>query len=205
MSLGATIVVFSGLFTSRALIDPPPLQISPPRDPLQLLAAVGNAASAAGWRIQVRDHDSIRAVFDSGRHSAEVELKLRTESIALTYINSKELDYSDDGGRKEIHKAYLSWTGTLMSSIKRALASMCTDLGWVQKEPSMGSSNQSLVDLSAFLASPEKTRVVVSSSGQPTGYVVREYSSVPSQWTYRGLWAGLSGFLRRLTHLADEG
>src|SRR5437868_5842091 len=102
MSLGASsLLIVAGLFTSRAFVDPPPLEVAPPRNPLQLLAVIGNAASTAGWKVEVKDQDVLRATYVSGRHSAEVQLKVNADSVALAYVNSSNLDYSEDGGERE--------------------------------------------------------------------------------------------------------
>jgi len=175
VNLALSVLIAAGLFTSRELADPPPIMVVPERNSLQLLAATVDAASGTGWKVQIKDQETIRAVYERAQHSAEVQLTVAPESISLTYVSSKNLAFSEEAGEREIHKAYLGWTNLLIASIKKRLASMCTDLSSLAEKPNVGLSYKELAEATPFLDNPVKARAVKSSSGIETGYVVREY------------------------------
>lgn len=177
MSLGASFLVAVSILSNRALVDPGPIPVTPQRNQLQLAAVVNDAASTTGWKISAQDLDGLRATFERGHHAAEVQLNITANLISLTYVSSKNLDYSEKDGRRDIHKVYREWTGALQSAIQKRLATMCVDLSYLQDSKVMGSSFESISTNNNFLASPVKTKIVRSSSGESTGYVVREYSA----------------------------
>lgn len=175
MSLGVNLLIAVSILSNRALVDPAPIQISPQRNQLQLVAAVSDAAATTGWKISSSDQDGLRATYERGHHASEVQLNIATSSISLTYVSSKNLDYSEKDGKRDIHKVYREWTGALMSAIQKRLTAMCVDLSHLQDPKATGSSFKTISASNTFLASPAKAKVVRSSSGEPTGYVVREY------------------------------
>lgn len=175
MSLPLTILIVAGLFTSRALVDPEPLKVEPSRNPLQLTAAVVSAASTAGWHPELKDSHTVKAVYKRAQHSAEVQIDVAPTSIAITYVSSENLSFSNEGGQKEIHKAYLEWTKVLAAAVKKRLTTLCPDLTPLAGAAHAGTSYAPLAETFSLLSSPSRMKEVRSSAGVQTGYLVREY------------------------------
>src|SRR5688572_24342963 len=118
MNLLSSVIIFAGLFTSRPLTDPLPVQVDSSRNPDQVFAATLDAANSSGWNASVVDKNTIRAVLARGPHVAMVLVRVDHSSVSMKYESSTNLDYGKQGSGQSIHKAYMEWTGTLMNSIR---------------------------------------------------------------------------------------
>jgi hypothetical protein len=54
-------------------------------------------------------------------HTLVMDLSYETGKYTLKYVDSINLDYKDDAGKKTIHKAYLNWNTNLMNDARAEL------------------------------------------------------------------------------------
>lgn len=177
MKILASILVMSGLFTSRPLIDPPAVPLDTTRNSDQLYAATVDAVGRAGWKADPLDRHTVRATYVRGQHVVSVILKVDRGMVTLTYESSSNLDYEKRGSDAVIHKAYMDWTQGLMRNVQSRLSSLCPDLTPLLSSNKVGLTYTSLTEEFPIVGSPEKELSVLSSSGADTGYVVREYKA----------------------------
>lgn len=177
MKMLATILVMSGLFTSRQLIDPPAIPLDATRNAAQLYAATVDAVNRAGWKADPLDRNTIRATFNRGQHVVTVILKMDQGMVALSYESSTNLAYEKNGDGAVIHKAYMDWTQGLMRNVQSRLSTLCPDLTPLLTSEQVGLTHVALTEKFPIVGSPERELTVLSSSGADTGYTVREYKA----------------------------
>jgi hypothetical protein len=143
------------------------------RDPHQLLGAAADAAAKDGWTVNQTDRDSLSATTEwNNRHVVQVKLTATPESVAISYLNSKELDYEIEDGVPHIHRGYNKKVGNLSDKIENRMKQLCPDL--TGQTAAVGSSFDDVAK-DIFLSNPKRTLSVTSSSGEATGYTIREY------------------------------
>ena len=54
-------------------------------------------------------------------HTLVMDLTYETGKYTLRYLDSVNLDYKDDAGKKSIHKAYVNWNTNLMNDARAEL------------------------------------------------------------------------------------
>ncbi len=54
-------------------------------------------------------------------HTLVMDLKYEAGKYTLSYLDSVNLDYKDDAGKKTIHKAYVNWNTNLMNDARAEL------------------------------------------------------------------------------------
>jgi hypothetical protein len=177
MSGVSSLLVFAGLFTTQLLVDPNPVHFDPSRNPSQIAVVTLRAIADAGWRPEQIKNNEIRATFRRSRHEAIVLVHLDRDAISMTYEASSNLDYEKQPSKTVIHKAYLEWTGALMSSIRSRIGNLCPDMSLLLDPGHTGRSFASLVDEAPAIRGSYEELNVASSSGAPTGLVVREYKA----------------------------
>lgn len=71
-----------------------------------------------GWACVDEGPDKMVCTVIVRTHTLVMNLAYETGKYSLTYKDSVNLDYKDDGGKKTIHRAYLSWNINLMNDAR---------------------------------------------------------------------------------------
>jgi len=79
-------------------------------------------ASRTGWTVTKDDPGQIEATLNVRQHMLKVNIPYSTTSVALKYVDSQNLDYSEKKGVKYIHNKWTGWTRNLLSDIQRELS-----------------------------------------------------------------------------------
>lgn len=105
------------------LTDPDPISV-----PAGLKAdEVGKAikagiASRTGWTVTKEESGQIEATLNVRQHMLKVNIPYSTTQVAIKYVDSQNLDYSEKKGVKYIHNKWVGWTRNLSSDIQRELS-----------------------------------------------------------------------------------
>ena len=104
------------------LTDPQPISVPAGLAIEQVTKAIKvGIASRPGWAVTKEESGQIEATLNVRQHMLKVNIPYSTSSVAMKYVDSQNLDYSDKKGVKVIHPKYGNWTRNLMSDIQREL------------------------------------------------------------------------------------
>lgn len=78
-------------------------------------------ASRTGWAVTKDENGQIEATLTVREHMLKVNIPYSTTSVAIKYVDSQNLDYSEKKGVKYIHAKWVNWTRNLLSDIQREL------------------------------------------------------------------------------------
>jgi hypothetical protein len=105
------------------LTDPDPLPVPAGLKIEQVSKAIkAGIASRTGWTVTKEEAGQIEATLNVRQHMLKVNIPYSTTSVALKYVDSQNLDYSEKKGVKYIHNKWTGWTRNLLSDIQRELS-----------------------------------------------------------------------------------
>jgi len=87
--------------------------------------ALIRAASIKGWIIEdIEPGHAIGRIVVRGKHHVTIDITYSSETISMTYVDSRNMDYKvrDDG--KYIHLNYNKWIYELLRTLRRELAQL---------------------------------------------------------------------------------
>lgn len=102
------------------LVEPPPIAV-PQLAPELVEKAIRIAAAERRWTVAAQEPGVLVADLAHRSHLARVRIKYDASQVSLTYLDSLNLDYEEDGGARTIHRSYNNWVGALADAIGRAL------------------------------------------------------------------------------------
>ncbi|HED34921.1 MAG TPA: hypothetical protein ENJ08_12050 [Gammaproteobacteria bacterium] len=84
--------------------------------------AIVRAGSSLGWSMNTREPGKIVATLNIRKHMAKVNIRYTTKKYSITYVNSRNLNYTvDEDEGPLIHSNYNGWIQNLDNSIKSQL------------------------------------------------------------------------------------
>ncbi|AOY01052.1 hypothetical protein [Jeongeupia sp. USM3] len=105
------------------LRDPPKIEIAAPANAEQVRTAIITAATKRKWQASEVAPGRIEAsITVRGRHMVKVAIAYDSQSVAIRYLDSADMDYEAAEGRSYIHGNYIKWTETLAGDIRKQLA-----------------------------------------------------------------------------------
>ena len=123
-----TMIVLTGLAaltlgacTSQPLVTAQPIAVPSGVTQPQVQRAIDNALDSRGWTIDKTEDGNILSTLHLRDHTATVRITYDTQSVKIAYVSSTNLDYSQRGSRRYIHRNYNGWVGFLEQDIKRNL------------------------------------------------------------------------------------
>jgi hypothetical protein len=125
------VIVLSGCFEERiqplhnavAVTIPQKLHSAPISE---IEDAIIRAGTAVRWDMERINPGTLRAVFDNGKHRADVDIFYSTTAYSITYVSSTNLLYSRNG----IHRSYNRWLRALESKIDEELFQINPNPNW---------------------------------------------------------------------------
>jgi hypothetical protein len=105
-----------------ALTDPQPLAVPAGLTIQDVNKAIKmGIASRQGWSVTKEEANQIEATLNVRQHMLKVTIPYSAKEVALKYVDSQNLDYSEKKGVKYIHEKWVGWTRNLLSDIQREL------------------------------------------------------------------------------------
>lgn len=122
------IIVLAGLTLfalgacTRAVLAPvPAITVPAGVGQPQVKQAILTALNGRGWTIDKVQEDTILTTLHLRDHTATVRITYDTHSVQIAYVSSTNLEYSQHGSTRYIHRNYNGWVGFLEQDIKRNL------------------------------------------------------------------------------------
>jgi hypothetical protein len=106
------------LMGAAVLVDPPPIAVPAKLSAKDVSKVIRSAILQRGWVAAKDENGVIDAILNVRSHEVKVAIQYDPQQIVIKYVDSKNLDYSEKGGTRHIHKKYNQWIG---SDITRAL------------------------------------------------------------------------------------
>jgi hypothetical protein len=103
--------------TSRPVENLRDVPITTEHTPVEIRDAIIAAGATKGWVIQEIAPGQLRAVLNIRTHRAEADIAYSNTRYAITYADSKNLDYKDGS----IHRNYNKWIANLNHAIQDKL------------------------------------------------------------------------------------
>lgn len=99
------------------LVDPDPVAIPAKVTDAQVAKAVRNALVNRKWTVTDEKPGEIRSTLLLRDHKARIAITWDKRQLRIAYVDSENLKYEVEDGRKLIHKNYLSWINNLVADI----------------------------------------------------------------------------------------
>jgi hypothetical protein len=104
------------------MVDPEPLAVPAGLTIEQISKAIKvGVTSRTGWLVTKEEPGQIEATLNVRQHMLKVNIPYSTASVAIKYVDSTNLDYSEKNGTRVIHPKWGSWTRNILSDIQREL------------------------------------------------------------------------------------
>jgi len=104
------------------MVDPEPLAVPAGLTIEQISKAIKvGVTSRTGWLVTREEPGQIEATLNVRQHMLKVNIPYSTTSVAIKYVDSKNLDYSEKNGARVIHPKWGNWTRNILSDIQREL------------------------------------------------------------------------------------
>lgn len=94
---------------------------APTLDEVRAAIARAVARAPSGWSITARTQDSVRARFEKGEHWFVVELAFAETTYAVKYIDSAQMNFSEENGTRMIHPNYNRWLRNFLKLVDQEL------------------------------------------------------------------------------------
>ncbi|HUP92548.1 MAG TPA: hypothetical protein VM074_09905 [Solimonas sp.] len=122
--LALLVMVPFAVLAGRAheLVDPDPIEVPGKLAVSKVESIIKESLAARDWVIKdVKGHDIVAQYERSGRggmqHKAKIGIHYDATQVTIKYIDSRDLDYSDEGGSRRIHGNYNKWIANLVKDI----------------------------------------------------------------------------------------
>ena len=79
------------------------------------------AGARRGWMFTDNGPGRMTGKLVVRSHTLVMGLAYETGKYTLTYVDSTNLDYKDEGGKKTIHRSYTGWNNNLMNDARAEL------------------------------------------------------------------------------------
>lgn len=109
------------LMGAHELVDPAPIAVPSGLAAADVAKAIKAGIVRRGWVVTKDENGQIDATLNIRRHTAKVAIPYNTKEVAIKYVDSTELDYSEKKGKRYIHGNYLKWIRNMQADIQREL------------------------------------------------------------------------------------
>jgi hypothetical protein len=109
------------LMGAAELVDPDPIAVPAGLAAADVAKAITAGIVRRGWVVTKDDNGQIDATLNIRAHTAKVVIPYNTKEVAIRYVDSTELDYSEKKGKRYIHGNYVKWIRNMQADIQREL------------------------------------------------------------------------------------
>ena len=110
-----------GACTRAILLPAQPIRVPQGVTQAQVKQSIVSALDGRGWSVDKVQDGKILTTLRLREHTATVRITYDTKTVHITYVNSSNLEYSQHGNTRYIHRNYNGWIGFLEQDIKRNL------------------------------------------------------------------------------------
>jgi hypothetical protein len=120
-ALVALAVFALGACTRAVLLPAQPILVPHGVTQPQVKQSIISALDGRGWSVDKAQDGKILTTLRLRDHTATVRINYNTKTVHITYVSSSNLEYSQHGNTRYIHRNYNGWVGFLEQDIKRNL------------------------------------------------------------------------------------
>lgn len=99
------------------IVDPPPVSIPAGLSQEQVVKDIRRALIGRGWSVKAEQPGEIDSELHLREHVASIKLAYDASEVRLSFVDSRNLDYKEKGGKRYIHSNYLGWIGYLVQDL----------------------------------------------------------------------------------------
>lgn len=124
MSLVLLALLPSLAFAQRVapLENPAPISVPAGLTAAEAKQVVTDSLFQRGWTIAADKGNSLVADLHVRNHWLQVDLSVTDQQVALSYLDSDNLNYGERRGTTVIHRSFGRWSDTLLSDIRTNMA-----------------------------------------------------------------------------------
>jgi hypothetical protein len=109
------------LMGAAELVDPDPIAVPAGLAAADVAKAIKTGIVRRGWVVTKDENGQIDATLNIRAHTAKVAIPYNTKEVAIKYVDSNELAYSEKKGKRYIHGNYIKWIRNMQADIQREL------------------------------------------------------------------------------------
>jgi hypothetical protein len=99
------------------------IAISGNKSVAEVKSAITQAAGRAHWSVVADKPGVLRLQYERKEHEIVIDVPYNEKSYGLKYVSSVNMNYSENGGTRTIHRTYAKRTAALIKSIRARLGS----------------------------------------------------------------------------------
>ena len=107
--------------TSAPLKPAAPIAVPPGISQAQVKTSIINALEGRGWTLDKVADGDVLSTLHLREHTATIHITYDATTVRLAYVRSTNLDYRENGSKRNIHRNYNSWIDYLEQDIRRNL------------------------------------------------------------------------------------
>lgn len=111
----------------RELVEPEPVVIPDGIKQEEAAKVIKRAIVGRDWSVAKTEPGYIEAQLNVRQHMLRVGITYDAKAISMKYLDSAELGYKEERGKRFIHPKYRNWTNNLMSDIRKTLSAELID------------------------------------------------------------------------------
>lgn len=109
------------LMGAHELVDPDPIPVPAGVAAADVSKAIKAGIVRRGWIVTKDENGQIDATLNIRSHTAKVVIPYNSKEVAIRYVDSTQLDYSEKKGKRYIHGNYVKWIRNMQADIQREL------------------------------------------------------------------------------------
>jgi hypothetical protein len=109
------------LMGAAELVDPDPIAVPAGLAAADVSKAIKMGIVRRGWVVTKDENGQIDATLNVRSHTAKVAIPYNAKEVAIRYVDSTELAYSEKKGKRFIHGNYIKWIRNMQADIQREL------------------------------------------------------------------------------------
>jgi hypothetical protein len=109
------------LMGAAVLVDPSPIPVPHGLSMKDVSKAVRAGLIQRGWVVAKDEKGKMDAVLNVRTHEVRIALDYDTKQVKVAYVSSENLDYSEKGGVRHIHKKYNQWIDNVVQDVSHQL------------------------------------------------------------------------------------
>lgn len=103
------------------LVDPDPIAIPAKITDAQIAKSIRGALINRKWTVTDEKPGEIKSTLMVRDHKVRIDITWDKRAIKIAYVDSENLKYEVENGKKLIHKNYLGWINNLVTDISANL------------------------------------------------------------------------------------
>src|SRR5687768_12010937 len=128
--LALLLVPFAFMLMGAAeLVDPDPIAVPAGVAAADVSKAIKTGIVRRGWVVTKDEKGQIDATLNIRSHTAKVAIPYNAKEVAIKYVDSTDLDYSEKKGKRYIHGNYVKWIRNMQADIQRQLQTVSAKIG----------------------------------------------------------------------------